>query len=70
MTPEWQGENAIDMGDGTYYGHGIGIRDEETMIKILNRFRVKGSNVSAYLMKTATRPDFAGLFRIQTASAH
>ena len=57
-TPQWQGENAIDLGDGTYYGHGIGIRTAEGIIDALNRRRFSGSMTSAYLMDTATRPDF------------
>ena len=35
-TPEWQGENVIDLGDGTYYGHGIGLYPAKTFIKLLN----------------------------------
>lgn len=57
-TPEWQGENAIDLGDGTYYGHGIGIKNADGIIKSLNKNRKKDSKVSAYLMDSATRPGF------------
>ncbi len=58
LTPYWQGENAIDLGDGTFYGHGIGISDAEGIIRALNNNRIRGSVESAYLMDTATRPDF------------
>ena len=63
MTPEWQGENAIDLGDGTYYGHGLGIRNAEMIIRILNKKRIPGSEISAYLMDTVTLPDFRELFK-------
>jgi len=56
--PEWQGENAIDFGDGSYYGHGIGIRTADEIIKDLNKHRKKEANTSAFLMDTANRPDF------------
>lgn len=57
-TPQWQGENAIDLGDGTYYGHGIGIKNAEGMINTLNTKRKEGATVEAYLLDSATRPDF------------
>lgn len=57
-TPEWQGENAIDLGNGTYYGHGIGIAPARVIIRALNSKRIPGSNTSAYLLDSATRPDF------------
>ncbi|RKD31179.1 protein-glutamine gamma-glutamyltransferase [Thermohalobacter berrensis] len=63
-TPYWQGENAIDLGDGYYYGHGIGIKTIEEMIRILNNFRREGATESAYLTNTATRPDFKHLSNI------
>lgn len=58
LTPEWQGENVFDLGEGTYYGHGIGITSAEKMIEALNKKRISGSEVSAYLMKSAKRPNF------------
>lgn len=58
LTPEWQGENAIDLGNGTYYGHGIGIKTVEEIIEVLNDYRIEGSTVSAYLLDSATRPNF------------
>lgn len=58
VTPEWQGENAIDLGDGTYYGHGIGIRKAEGIIAALNKRRKDGATRDAYLINSATRPDF------------
>lgn len=61
-TPQWQGENAIDLGNGTYYGHGIGIRNAESIIKVLNTRRKEGATVEAELLDSATRPDFKYLF--------
>ena len=57
-TPEWQGENVIDLGDGTYYGHGIGIQTADQMIASLNAYRKPGATRSAYLMDMAGYPDF------------
>ncbi|SEU23395.1 protein-glutamine gamma-glutamyltransferase [Paenibacillus sp. NFR01] len=56
---EWQGENAIMLGPDRYYGHGLGIKTEEAMIASLNRERVPGSRISAYLSDEALHPDFA-----------
>jgi len=61
MTPEWQGENVIDMGDGTYYGHGVGRLSAGEIISDLNQNRRPGSSRSAYLMLSAGRPDFEKL---------
>ena len=61
LTPEWQGENTFDLGNGTYYGHGIGIASAEKMIDALNEKRIDDSHVSAYLMSSAKRLNFKGL---------
>lgn len=58
LTPEWQGENAIDLGNGTYYGHGIGITNADRILEALNEHRKEGADESAYLMDTVIRPDF------------
>lgn len=63
LTPEWQGENAIDLGNGSYYGHGIGIGNQDKIIAALNKNRIEDAQASAYLMDNATRPDFNGLYR-------
>lgn len=63
LTPEWQGENAIDLGTGSYYGHGIGITSADGIIAALNKNRISGSEISAHLLQTATRPDFKKLYK-------
>ncbi len=64
IAPEWQGENVIDLGNGTYYGNGIGIYSSDEIIKYLNENRNTDSTVSAYLMDTAGNPDFKKLYNI------
>jgi protein-glutamine gamma-glutamyltransferase len=63
-TPEWQGENVIDLSDGNYYGHGIGIGRAGDIIEALNQNRAPGSTRSAYLMDTVGRPNFKRLYQI------
>ncbi|MCR4434798.1 MAG: protein-glutamine gamma-glutamyltransferase [Clostridiales bacterium] len=58
LTPEWQGENVIYLGNGKYYGHGIGISDEKEIIRALNDNRISGSTVSAYRLDSVKRLDF------------
>jgi protein-glutamine gamma-glutamyltransferase len=60
--PHWQGENAINLGDGNYYGHGIGIETAEKVIDLLNEQRKPGADQSAYLLEQATRPNFRLLY--------
>lgn len=61
---QWQGENVIDMGNGMFYGHGIGIRSASAIIDSLNRFRKPGSDQTAFLMDDAGRPAFNHLARL------
>lgn len=63
LTPEWQGENVINLGDGMYYGHGIGIKTADGIIRSLNRHRKTGATESAYLLESATRVAFKYLAR-------
>lgn len=60
-TPWWRGENAVVLGDGTYFGHGLGIWTAEQIIQALNNSRKPGSNQSAYLTNLVTRPSFKDL---------
>jgi protein-glutamine gamma-glutamyltransferase len=61
---EWRGENAIDMGNGKYFGHGIGIEAPETIISALNRHRKEGSTESAYITDFVTSPNFKYLWNL------
>lgn len=63
MTPQWQGENVIDMGDGTYYGHGVGRYPAEVMVASLNQNRFEGAQESAYLLETVSNPNYKKLYR-------
>lgn len=60
-TPEWQGENVVKMPGNQLYGHGIGIVEESEIIRHLNRHRLPGSQVSAYLTDRTTYPDFTAI---------
>lgn len=59
---EWQGENVIAMGEGTYYGHGIGIAQAKFIIYSLNKHRKPGAKESAFLSTEVTRPDYKRVF--------
>ncbi|AFC27272.1 Protein-glutamine gamma-glutamyltransferase [Paenibacillus mucilaginosus 3016] len=59
---EWQGENIVKLRGDRYFGHGVGIGDVDMFIRKLNRHRLPGSTVSAYLLDEATYPNFLALF--------
>ena len=61
LTPEWQGENVIDLGNGLYYGHGLGIHNPDMIIQLLNKNRSEDADESARLVDSAGRPDFKRL---------
>lgn len=63
-TPEWQGENVIDLGGGIYYGHGIGRYTAPVFINALNQNRRAGADQSAYLLDSVGRPNFDRLFKL------
>lgn len=61
-TPWWQGENAIELPGGRYFGHGIGIKTANEMVADLNQNRRPGAEISAYLMKRATRLLYSNIY--------
>ncbi|OMP68327.1 protein-glutamine gamma-glutamyltransferase [Domibacillus epiphyticus] len=67
QTPQWRGENAVVLGDGTYFGHGLGILRADQMIHALNQMRMPGANQSAYLTDIVARPSFKHLKKLSTS---
>ncbi len=63
LTPQWQGENVYYLGNGRYYGHGIGITDGAGIIRSLNAHRKPGATRSAYLDDSVKRQDYLYLSR-------
>ncbi|HCW04223.1 MAG TPA: protein-glutamine gamma-glutamyltransferase, partial [Clostridium sp.] len=59
--PELRGQNLIDLGEGLYYGHGTGIKTIDEVVDYLNRHRAESSSRSAFLKRSATRPNFLHL---------
>ncbi|OAB44902.1 protein-glutamine gamma-glutamyltransferase [Paenibacillus antarcticus] len=66
-TPEWQGENAVYLGNGLYFGHGMGIKPAEGSIASLNKRRIPGSTTSAYLTDEVVHPDYEYLRKLSTS---
>jgi protein-glutamine gamma-glutamyltransferase len=46
------------LGDGTYFGHGLGIKTADQIIHTLNQSRTTGAKQSAYLTNVVARPAF------------
>jgi protein-glutamine gamma-glutamyltransferase len=65
VTPEWQGENVFYLGNGQYYGHGIGIADADTIIRALNNARKPRATRSAYLLDSVKRQNYAFLYNVK-----
>ncbi|WP_273124015.1 protein-glutamine gamma-glutamyltransferase [Metabacillus sp. HB246100] len=62
-TPQWQGENVIDLGNDLYFGHGIGIKTAEGIVESLNKKRSPYATESAHLLSQVTRIDDSYLFQ-------
>ncbi|MFO1445627.1 protein-glutamine gamma-glutamyltransferase [Bacillus sp. Bva_UNVM-123] len=55
--PVWTGENTVYLGEGLFFGHGIGIETEEGMINALNTLRRPNATRPAYLISQHSRLD-------------
>ncbi|MFC0187554.1 protein-glutamine gamma-glutamyltransferase [Fictibacillus aquaticus] len=56
--PQWQGENIVELGNGLYFGHGIGTGSLQEIIGVLNTKRMPGATISAYLTDDIIRPNY------------
>ncbi|MBM7619807.1 protein-glutamine gamma-glutamyltransferase [Bacillus tianshenii] len=63
-TPWWRGENAIVMGDGMYFGHGIGIKTAQEITDFLNSVRQPDSTTPAALINLVARPSIKHLYEL------
>ena len=64
LTPQWQGENVIDLSGDKYYGHGLGVHNAEAIVRALNENRSEDADESAHLLDSAGLPNFKRLFDI------
>lgn len=64
---EWQGENAVILGNGLFFGHGMGIVTSGQIIASLNRNRRPGATRSAYLANEVLTIDYRDLYRLMKA---
>ncbi|WP_416826994.1 protein-glutamine gamma-glutamyltransferase [Ectobacillus polymachus] len=67
-TIEWQGENAVYLGDDFYYGHGVGISTKDQIIQTLNLRRKPEAFLSAYMTNYITRVDTADMNKYASKS--
>lgn len=65
-TSWYRGVNAVTMSDGTFFGHGVGIKTAQEMIEFLNKYRRPDSSQSAYLTRLITNPSFWHLSKISS----
>ncbi|MFV2050776.1 protein-glutamine gamma-glutamyltransferase, partial [Metabacillus sp. YM-086] len=68
-TPQWRGENVIDLGNDLYFGHGIGIKTADGIIESLNKRRKAYATESAYLLSQVTRLDNRYLYQFSNTRA-
>ncbi len=66
---QWQGVNVIVMPGGRYFGHGTGVSSAWFIIRLLNRHRIPGAQISAYLMDETTFPNFKYLHQLANGNA-
>lgn len=66
---QWQGVNVIVMPGGRYFGHGTGVSSAWFIIRLLNRYRIPGAQISAYLMDETTFPNFKYLHQLANGNA-
>lgn len=58
LYPVWIGENTVYLGDGLYFGHGIGVGTKEEIIQTLNTLRKSNPTKSAYVLSQYSRLDY------------
>lgn len=63
----WQGENTIYLGNGEYFGHGIGIESGDHIVSTLNSLRKDGATRDAYREAKALRIDGASIAKLDTS---
>ncbi|MDZ5470484.1 protein-glutamine gamma-glutamyltransferase [Bacillus sp. 31A1R] len=56
--PVWIGENVVFLGNGLYFGHGVGSKTAEGMIEALNTLRKSNATRSAHLIPQHSRLNF------------
>jgi protein-glutamine gamma-glutamyltransferase len=66
--PVWTGENAVFLGDDTYFGHGVGIMSEKEMVAALNTLRKPNATQSSFLITQHSRVNFRYLSQFAKSS--